>query len=157
MPTRELLAASQRAQFTELPATFDDRTLARFYTLSDDDLRLIRRHRRPSTQLRYAVQLGYVRYPGRVLHVGEDAHPQILAMLAGQLGIDPAVFSNYLHGRDTTRREHVLELQRDFGHRNAASAIGRSARRATRRANDDAGDVAPAATETHTGHIHGPG
>jgi hypothetical protein len=40
MPSRELLAASQRVQFTELPATFDDRVLTRFYTLSDDDMRL---------------------------------------------------------------------------------------------------------------------
>src|SRR6266536_4813944 len=38
MPTRELLAPSQRAQFTELPTTFDDRTLSRFYTLSEQDL-----------------------------------------------------------------------------------------------------------------------
>src|ERR687884_714099 len=61
MPTRELLAPSQRAQFTELPS-FDERTLGRFYTLSDDDLRLIRRHRRPSTQLGFAgtAQAGLV-------------------------------------------------------------------------------------------------
>ena len=165
-----------------------------------------------------------------MLRVGEDAHPQILAMLAGQLEVHPAAFSDYLHGRDTTRREHVLELLRDFGFRSfsatiyrelaswllpiavttdvgtvlvgslidemrerrvlapalstierlawedasagraarirsvdrrshgcAASAIGRSARGAARRSNDDAGDVAPAATETDTGHIHGVG
>jgi len=115
MPTRELLAPSQRAEFTELTATLDDRTLARFYTLSDHDLRLIRRHRRASTQLGCAVQLGYARFPGRTLHVGEEAHPQIVAMLASQFGVDPAAFEDYLHGRDTTRREHVLELQRDFG------------------------------------------
>ena len=29
MPTRELLAPSQRAQFTELSTSFDERTLAR--------------------------------------------------------------------------------------------------------------------------------
>jgi TnpA family transposase len=125
MATRELLAPSQRAQFTELPATFDDRTLAHFYTLSEQDLQLIRRHRRASTQLGFAVQLGYARFPGRVLRVGEDAHPQILAMLASQLGIDRAAFSDYLHGRDTTRREHVLELQRDFGFRSFSATIYR--------------------------------
>jgi hypothetical protein len=38
MPTRELLAPSQRAQFTDFTAPLDDRTLARFYTLSDTDL-----------------------------------------------------------------------------------------------------------------------
>jgi TnpA family transposase len=125
MPTRELLAPSQRAQFIDLPPNFDERTLARFYTFSDDDLRVIRRHRRPSTQLGFAVQLGYARYPGRVLHVGEDAHPQILAMLAGQVGVDPAAFRDYLHGRDTTRREHVLELQRDFGFHSFSATIYR--------------------------------
>ncbi len=125
MPTRELLAPTQRAQFTELPATLDDHTLARFYTLSDQDLQLIRRHRRASTQLGFAVQLGYARFPGRVLHVGEDAYPQILSILASQLGVDPVVFSDYRHGRDTTRREHVLELQRDFGFRSFSATIYR--------------------------------
>jgi transposase len=62
MPTRELLAPSQRAHFTDFTAPLDDRTLARFYTLSDKDLELIcRRHRRASTQLGFAVQLGYAR------------------------------------------------------------------------------------------------
>jgi TnpA family transposase len=125
MPTRELLAPSQRAQFTELPAILDDRTLARFYTLSDHDLKLIRRHRRASTQLGFAVQLGYARLPGRVLRVGEEAHPQIVATLASQLGVDPAVFATYLHGRETTRREHLLELQRDFGFRSFSATIYR--------------------------------
>ncbi len=106
MPTRELLAPSQRAQFTDFTAPLDDRTLARFYTLSDTELELIRRrHRRGSTQLGFAVQLGYARLPGRVLRVGEEAHPQIVATLASQLGVDAAVFAIYLHGRDTTR-EH---------------------------------------------------
>jgi len=125
VPTRELLAPSQRAEFAELPATPDDHTLARFYTLSDHDLRLIRRHRRASTQLGFAVQLGYARFPGRTLHVGEEAHPQIVAMLASQLGVDLAAFDDYLHGRDTTRREHVLELQRDFGFRSFSASIYR--------------------------------
>src|SRR5207302_4145585 len=126
MPTRELLAPSQRAQFTDFTAPLDDRTLARFYTLSDNDLELIRRrHRRDSTQLGFAVQLGYARLPGRVLRVGEEAHPQIVATLASQLGVDPAAFAAYLHGRDTTRREHQLELQRDFGFRSFSATIYR--------------------------------
>jgi len=94
--------------------------------LSDNDLELIRRrHRRASTQLGFAVQLGYARLPGRVLRVGEEAHPQIVAMLASQLGVDPAAFATYLHGRDTTRREHLVELQRDFGFRSFSATIYR--------------------------------
>ena len=61
----------------------------------------------------------------QILAVGEDAHPQILAMLAGQLGVDPAAFTEYLHGRDTTRREHVLELQCDFGFHSCSAAVYR--------------------------------
>ena len=41
--------------------------------------------------------------------------PKILAVLPDQLGVDTAAFDDYLGGRDTARREHVLELQRDFG------------------------------------------
>jgi Domain of unknown function (DUF4158) len=73
MPTRELLAPSRRAQFTDSPAPLDDRPLARRYTLSEHDLALIRRHRHSSTQLGLAVQLGYARFPGRALRVGEQA------------------------------------------------------------------------------------
>jgi hypothetical protein len=46
-------------------------------------------------------------------------------MLAVQLGVDPAAFSDYQHGRDTTRRVHVLELQRDFGFRSFSAAVYR--------------------------------
>src|SRR5712691_649510 len=78
-----------------------------------------------STQLGFAVQLGYARLPGRVLRVGEEAHPQIVATLASQLDVDPAAFAIYLHGRDSTRREHLLELQRDFGFRSISATIYR--------------------------------
>ena len=37
MPTRELLAPSQRAQFTEIPTTMTDRDMARYYTLTPED------------------------------------------------------------------------------------------------------------------------
>ena len=39
--------------------------------------------------------------------------------------VDPAAFAAYLHGRDTTRREHLLELQRDFGFRAFSATIYR--------------------------------
>jgi len=48
-----------------------------------------------------------------------------VATLASQLSVGPTVFATYLHGRDTTRREHLLELQRDFGFRSFSAAIYR--------------------------------
>ncbi|MBV9546993.1 MAG: DUF4158 domain-containing protein, partial [Chloroflexi bacterium] len=41
------------------------------------------------------------------------------------MGVGTAAFSDYLHGRDTTRREHVLELQRDLGYRSFSAAVYR--------------------------------
>jgi len=101
MPTRELLAPTQRAQFTELPATLDDHTLARFYTLSDQDLQLIRRHRRASTQLGFAVQLGYARFPDVEnltaeetvrSRPGQKSPASIDDFLRGPVPVDDAIF-----------------------------------------------------------------
>lgn len=47
MPTRELLSPSQRAQFTEIPPDMGERDMARYYMLTDDDLKVINRHRGP--------------------------------------------------------------------------------------------------------------
>ena len=81
MPTRELLSPAQRAQFLSLPAEMNEQILARYYTLSPEDLARIRRHRRSHNKLGFAVQLAYLRFgganldgerrgfaPGRLLH-----------------------------------------------------------------------------------------
>ena len=57
MPTRELLSPAQRAQFLSLPAEMSEQMLARYYTLSSEDLVRIRRHRRSHNKLGFAVQL----------------------------------------------------------------------------------------------------
>ena len=59
MPTRELLSPAQRTQFLDIPAEMSDQMLARYYTLSDDDQRLIKQHRRNHNRLGFAVQLAY--------------------------------------------------------------------------------------------------
>lgn len=64
MPTRELLSPAQRAHFLSLPAEMSEQTLARYYTLSSEDLTRIRRHRRSHNKLGFAVQLAYLRFGG---------------------------------------------------------------------------------------------
>ncbi len=64
MPTRELLSPAQRAQFLSLPTEMNEQMLARYYTLSSEDLACIRRHRRSHNKLGYAVQLAYLRFEG---------------------------------------------------------------------------------------------
>ena len=64
MPTRELLSPAPRAQFLSLPAEMSEQMLARYYTLSSEDLVRIRRHRRSQNKLGFAVQLAYLRFGG---------------------------------------------------------------------------------------------
>jgi hypothetical protein len=59
VPTRELLSPARRVQFTTLPA-LSERDLARYYTLSADDLTVITRRRRPHNRLGVATQLAYL-------------------------------------------------------------------------------------------------
>jgi TnpA family transposase len=68
-------------------------------------LTLARRRRRPANRLGFAVQLAYLRHPGRALEPEEVPPELMLAFIAQQLGIAPAAFRDYAR-RDTTRREH---------------------------------------------------
>lgn len=115
MPTRDLLAPTQRAQFTEIPEHFGEREFVRYYTLSPTDLAVIRPHRRPQNRLGFAVQLCYLRYPGRALYADEVVPEPLLAFIAAQLGCEPAAFADYARARDTTRREHLAEIREAFG------------------------------------------
>jgi len=103
MPTREVLSPSQRAQFTDIPHAIGERELARYYTLSPEEMAVIAQRRRPSNRLGFAVQLCYLRFPGRPLHANEQVAEPILAYIAAQLDLDPAVMRDYARERDTTR------------------------------------------------------
>ncbi|MDP9317432.1 MAG: Tn3 family transposase [Chloroflexota bacterium] len=125
MPTRELLAPSQRAQFTEIPAAMTERDMARYYTLTPEDRQVIALRRRPHNQLGFAVQLCYLRFPGRSLQAGEPVPSPVLAYIAAQLDLDPAVMQDYARDRDTTRREHLIEIQQTFGFRSFDARVYR--------------------------------
>jgi len=92
-----------------------EREVARYYTLSDNDLQTIHRHRRDHNRLGFFIQLCHLRFPGWPLKAGEAPTPELLAYVARQLNVSPELFNDYARARDTTRREHLLELQRDFG------------------------------------------
>lgn len=92
-----------------------EREVARYYTLSDRDLQIVRRHRRDHNRLGFSIQLCHLRFPGWPLKAGEAPAPKLLAYVARQLNVSAELFHDYARARDTTRREHLLELQRDFG------------------------------------------
>ena len=83
------------------------REIARYYTLSDDDLKRIRRHRRDHNRLGYAVQLGLLRYPGWPFRPAESVPVPMITYIAAQLRVGPKLIKEYSTTRDTTRREHL--------------------------------------------------
>lgn len=111
-----LLSPAQRTKLLQIPDDFPEREIVRYYALSPEDLDIIAEHRRPQNRLGFTVQLAYLRYPGRAWNPEEPIPPNILTYLARQIDEPPEVLAEYAT-RDTTRREHMGELQRRFGFR----------------------------------------
>ena len=82
MPRRELLTAAQREALRAFPD--EEENLLRYYVLSVRDLAAVRQHRGDHNRLGFAVQLCYLRYPGRVLAENETAPAALLGMVAAQ-------------------------------------------------------------------------
>ena len=62
------------------------------------------------------VGLRVLRYPGRILAVGEGIPPNVLHFIAAQLGMcaeDPGSYAV----REETRREHLAEIRLIYGYR----------------------------------------
>jgi hypothetical protein len=108
MPRRSLLSAMERAALLAFPTT--DEALIRHYTFTEPDLAAIRQRRGSQNRLGFAVQLCYLRYPGFALPTDAEPPPALLALVARQLCVDPAVRPQYGQ-RAETRREHLAELQ----------------------------------------------
>ncbi|GAA5535176.1 Tn3 family transposase [Deinococcus aluminii] len=113
-PSPPLLTKAQREQFIRFP-TLDERTLARYYLLSEDDLRLVRERRRDFNKLGYAVQLTVLRHLGRALRPGETPPEAVLAYLAEQLRVEPTCYAQYA-AREPTRYEHFAALCQQLGY-----------------------------------------
>ncbi len=68
------------------------------------------RRRRGPNRLGYAVQLCYLRHPGRALLPGEAVPAAMLSLLADQIGCRTDDFADY-SARATTLREHRAEIE----------------------------------------------
>jgi hypothetical protein len=84
--------------------------LIRLYTLSEQDLSVIKQRRGDANRLGFAVLLCCLRYPGYALPAGEDPPHTFLTMISAQLGVEPEIWAEYA-GREETRREHLSELR----------------------------------------------
>ena len=69
MPRQEILSPAQHGQLLMLPT--DPRQITDCYTFTHADLDLIAKRRGEPNRLGFAVQLGFLRYPGRAWVPGE--------------------------------------------------------------------------------------
>src|SRR5271166_1003412 len=119
---RQQLTEAQIAALFDPPT--DRRALVRHYTLSAQDLAVIRRCRGDHNRLGYALMLCYLRHPGRPLQAYERPPAQLLAFVAEQIDAHPASMDEYL-AAERNRQRHAVECQdrlglRPFGKRAAA-------------------------------------
>jgi hypothetical protein len=112
MKKHEILSPQARAALFDPPN--DPAAIIRHYTLSPDDLALIRRRRRDANRLGFAVHLAYQRFPGRVLGIYETPPADVLSFIAGQLSIEPGMLHEYAR-REETRWEHLGDIQSYLG------------------------------------------
>lgn len=112
MPTKTILSPAQRTAIFDPPT--DCETIERLHTLGTDDLIHVARRRRGANRLGYAVQLCYLRHPGRGLLTGEAPPAILLSLLCDQIGCHADDFSTYA-ARPTTLREHRAEIETYLG------------------------------------------
>lgn len=112
MATPTILSPQSRAALFDPPD--DPAIVQRLYVLGPADLAQAARRRRAFNRLGFAVQLSYLRYPGRPLELGEAPPRALLELLAAQVGCEPNAFGGYA-GRETTLREHRAEIEAWLG------------------------------------------
>jgi TnpA family transposase len=106
------LSEIQIAELFDPPT--EQRELVRYYTLSEADLAAIARCRGDHNRLGHALMRCYLRYPGRVLHVGERPPAAMLEFVAEQIGVFPAFIDEYL-ASERNRQRHAIECQDQIG------------------------------------------
>jgi TnpA family transposase len=114
MPRRELFSPAQRLELLALPDDAGD--LIRLFTLSTQDLAIIRERRGAANRLGFAVQLCSIRFPGQILSPNDAPDQRVLAIIARQLRLDPDLWPEYA-ARDETRREHLQAILAITGYR----------------------------------------
>ncbi|SHE40781.1 protein of unknown function [Seinonella peptonophila] len=96
--------------------------LARYYTITPEEKSVIHQQRGASNRLGYAVQICYLRFPGRPLASTESVPESILHYISKQIGISPDSLKNYAGSRGgETRREHLRKIRNQFGYRTFTS------------------------------------
>ena len=113
MALRKILSEKEKENLIESPVLKED--IIRWYTLTESDIIIIEQNcRGTANKLGFAIQLCYLRFPGKILKSNEAPDSLLLQYVCEQLNINPSVWEKYAI-RDVTRREHILLIRKIFG------------------------------------------
>ena len=132
MAGRDLLTGDERRALFGVP--LDRASLARFYTVADEDLLLIEAKRGDANRLGFALHLALLRHPGFGMRHDAIVPDFLVRHVAEQLDIQPAALKSYGY-RAQTRLEHAWEAMAHLGLRafeagDVAGALGAAVRAA---------------------------
>ena len=106
MARRDLLTGDERRALFGVP--LDHASLAKHYTVADEDRPLIEAKRGDANRLGFALHLALLRHPGFGIRHDDVVPDFLIRHLAAQLDIAPTAFEGYAH-RAQTRLEHAWE------------------------------------------------
>jgi TnpA family transposase len=115
MSRHSILSNAQREAILTAQFDLDEREVARYWTLSDQDLLRIDR-RRDSNRFGFAVQLCLLRFPGWPPKRRDRMPLPLLLYVAEQLGIQTDNIEEYFR-RQPTRSEHLQGIIDLYGFR----------------------------------------
>ena len=112
MALRKILSEKEKENLIGSPVLKED--IIRWYTLTESDIIIIEQNcRGTANKLGFAIQLCYLRFPGKILKSNETPEFLLLQYVCEQLNINPSVWEKYAI-RDVTRREHIILIRKIF-------------------------------------------
>ncbi|MGF1599603.1 MAG: Tn3 family transposase [Acidimicrobiales bacterium] len=111
------ISAAERVALERFPLEVDDDALGHFL-LTDSDLALIGRRYGSGGRLAGGLQIGAVRWLGFVPGDLSTAPPELVALVADQVGVNVSALGSY-SDRDQTRSDHVTAVEQHLGFRRA--------------------------------------
>jgi len=116
MPRHILLSDGRRHAIETAHFDLDQRDIARYWTLSANELLGIQRRRRDANRFGFAVQLCLLRFPGWPAKKDSPVPVSLLRYVGEQLGIESADIEDYFR-RQPTRSDHLQEIIDLYGFR----------------------------------------
>ena len=104
-----ILSQEQRKELTTISENISDYVMAKYYTLSEEDIYHIHTHRRDTNKLGFAIQLCCIKYPGWGFTSTKDIPEKVLNYVSKQLDISPISIHSYGE-RKNTRAKHIEEI-----------------------------------------------